>query len=136
MGNEEVSLSVTDAVTIANVSVIAEAAAFALGQTYQDATDFARNAELLAEAHLGKYLHGCVTIDPIEAVANTILFRGMGDSSIASTTAQLAAGMQAGKIAMSTPPESGVAGQMAQMMALLAVSKSAFSAIKKPVVAK
>ena len=133
MGNEEVSLSVVDALTIANVGTVAEAAAFALASTYQDSTDFARRSELLAEAHLGKYLHQAVTIDPVAAVATSFLFRGAADSNILSTQAQLVAGQQGAKIAMSTPPESGVTGQLAQMMALVAITKSAFGAIKPAV---
>lgn len=130
MGNDGVNASVVDALTIANTKTVAEAAAFALAQTYQDVTDDARRVHLMGEAHIGKYLHQQVTIDPVEAVANTILFRGMSDSGISSILGQLATGQIATKVAISTPPESGVTGQIAQMMALVAVAKSAFNATK------
>lgn len=100
---DKVDGSVVDAVTIGNVKTVAEAGAFAIASLFQHNTNVARRVDSLSEAHLGKVLDSFASVDPVESVAVTKLFKSEADSSIASLIAQLDTAQIGTKIAQSTP---------------------------------
>lgn len=118
-----VDQSVLDTVNIASTNGIAQAGAFAFGNRFNDDVSGAKISSSIAEAHLGKLLKNITSTDPVEGVANAKLFKGEGDSMIASVLAQLGAGQVGGKIAMSTPSESGNAHLLAQLVAIVAAGQ-------------
>jgi hypothetical protein len=100
---DQVDPQVKDALTIGNVKTVGEAASFAMASLFQHQVNHARRLDSLAEAHLGKVLNNFASVDPVEAVATTKLFKGEADSSIATLLAQLASGQIGTKVAQSTP---------------------------------
>lgn len=115
---DTVDASVIDALTIGNVKTIAESSSFAMASLFQHQVNHARRLDSLAEAHLGKVLNKFASVDPIEAVATSKLFKGESDSSISSILAQLASGQVGAKIAQSTPGD--IAVQISQLGASVA----------------
>jgi len=115
---DTVDASVIDALTIGNVKTIAESSSFAMASLFQHQVNHARRLDSLAEAHLGKVLNKFASVDPIEAVATSKLFKGESDSSISSILAQLASGQVGAKVAQSTPGD--VAVQISQLGASVA----------------
>lgn len=77
-----------------------------------------QRSNMLAETYVGKQIENMTSVDPVEAVATSKLFHGESDSAIASLLAQLASGQIGAKTAMTTPPETGVTQQFAQLNAL------------------
>jgi hypothetical protein len=100
---DQVDPQVKDAITINNVKTIAEAGAFAMGTLFQHQTNTAHRLDQLAEGYLGRALENFVSVDPIESVSVSKLFKGEADSSIATLLAALASGQIGTKIAQSTP---------------------------------
>ena len=108
-----VDAQVKDALTIANVKTVGEAASFAMASLFQHQVNHARRLDSLAEAHLGKVLNNFASVDPAEAVATAKLFKGEADSGLSSLLAQLASGQIGAKVAQSTPGD--VAVQISQL---------------------
>jgi hypothetical protein len=100
---DQVDPQVKDAITINNVKTIAEAGAFAMGSLFQHQTNTAHRLDQLAEGYLGCALDNFASVDPVESVSTSKLFKGESDSAIASLLAQLATGSVGTKIAQSTP---------------------------------
>lgn len=100
---DQVDAQVKDALTIGNVKTVGEAASFAMASLFQHQVNHARRLDSLAEAHLGKVLNNFASVDPVEAVATSKLFKGEADSGISSLLAQLASGQIGAKVAQSTP---------------------------------
>ena len=115
---DKVDPQVVDALTIGNVKTIGEAASFAMASLFQHQVNHARRTDSLAEAHLGKVLNNFASVDPIEAVATSKLFKGEADSGISSLLAQLASGQIGAKTAQSTPGDPSV--QISQLGASVA----------------
>ena len=105
---DTVNASVVDALTIGNVKTVGEAASFAMASLFQHQVNHARRLDSLAEAHLGKVLNNFASVDPVEAVATSKLFKGESDSGISSLLAQLASGQIGAKVAQSTPGDVSV----------------------------
>ena len=105
---EKVDASVVDALTIGNVKTVGEAASFAMASLFQHQVNHARRLDSLSEAHLGKVLNNFASVDPVEAVATSKLFKGEADSGISSLLAQLASGQIGAKTAQSTPGDVSV----------------------------
>jgi hypothetical protein len=76
---DKVDGQVVDAVTIGNVKTIGEAGSFAMASLFQHNTNVARRVDSLAEAHLGKVLNTFASVDPVESVAVTKLFKAESD---------------------------------------------------------
>jgi len=105
---DKVDAQVVDAVTIANVKTVGEAAAFSIASLFQHNTNVGRRVDSLSEAYLGKVLNNFSSDDPVEAVATTKLFKAEADSSIQSLLAQLTTAQMGTKIAQSTPGDVAV----------------------------
>jgi len=105
---DKVDPQVVDALTIGNVKTVGEAASFAMASMFQHQVNHARRLDSLAEAHLGKVLKNFASVDPIEAVSASKLFKGEADSGLASILAQLASGQIGAKTAQSTPGDVSV----------------------------
>jgi len=75
---------------------------------------------MLAETYVGAQIITATSADPVEAVAVAKLFKGESDSAISSLLAQLASGQLGAKIAISTPPESGIPQMLSQLNAVTA----------------
>ena len=105
---DTVNPQAVDALTITNVKSVGEAASFAMSSLFQHQTNVARRVDSLSEAHLGKVLNTFSSIDPIEAVSDSKLFKAESDSAIMSLLAQLSAGSMGAKIAQSTPGDVAV----------------------------
>lgn len=72
----------------------------------------------LSEMVVGKFGENATAIDPIEAMSVAKGFRSESDSALTSTLAALSSGQIGAKVAMTTPPESGVTQLFAQLNAL------------------
>lgn len=105
---DAVNPQTVDALTIANVKSVGEAASFAMASLFQHQTNVARRVDSLSEAHLGKVLDTFSSIDPVEAVSDAKIFKAESDSSLMSILAQLATGSMEAKIAQSTPGDVSV----------------------------
>lgn len=105
---DTVDPQVKDALTIGNVKTVAESASFAMATLFQHQVNHAHRLDMLAEAHLGKALNTFASVDPVEAVATSKLFKGEADSGLSSLLAQLASGQMGIKAAQSTPGEMGL----------------------------
>jgi len=105
---DTVNPQAVDALTITNVKSVGEAASFAMSSLFQHQTNVARRVDSLSEAHLGKVLNTFSSIDPIEAVSDSKLFKAESDSAIMSLLAQLSTGSMGAKIAQSTPGDVAV----------------------------
>ena len=105
---DKVDPQVVDALTIGTVKTVGEAASFAMASLFQHQVNHARRLDSLAEAHLGKVLKNFSSVDPIEAVSASKLFKGEADSGLASILAQLASGQIGAKTAQSTPGDVSV----------------------------
>lgn len=99
----KVDPQVVDALTIGNVKTVGESGSFAMASLFQHQVNHARRLDSLSEAHLGKVLNTFASVDPVQSVAVSKLFKGEADSSIQSLLAQLASSQMGTKIAQSTP---------------------------------
>ena len=124
---DAVDLQVKDALTIANVKTIAEAASVSMANLYQHQTNHARRLDMLAEAHLGKVLNNFAGVDATEAVATAKLFKGEADSGISSLLAQLASGQIGAKVAQSTPGDLSL--ELAKLTSSIAAMQSQFGGL-------
>jgi len=115
---DKVDPQVVDALTIGNVKTVGESASFAMASLFQHQVNHARRLDSLAEAHLGKVLNNFASVDPVEAVATSKLFKGEADSGLSSLLAQLASGQIGAKTAQSTPGDVSV--QISQLGASVA----------------
>jgi len=110
---EKVDPQVLDSLVIENIKNIAGSSAAAMANLFQHQTNHARRLDQIAEGHLAKALNRFASVDPIEAVATSKLFKGEADSSILSQLSQLSGGSIANKTAASTPGDAGI--EMAKM---------------------
>jgi hypothetical protein len=85
---------------------------------YSDLLEHRKHINTLATTYLGRICDNASSLDPVEAISMAKAFKGEADSSLPSLLAALGAGQIGGKIAMTTPPESGVTQLMAQLNAL------------------
>lgn len=82
------------------------------------ALDELNNQRTFNRIIMGSIANKLINVDAEEAVAADALFQGKANASVLSLLSQLGAGQIGGKIAMTTPPESGVTQLMAQLNAL------------------
>jgi len=118
MANEKVDPQVLDSLTIENTKNISGASAVAMANLFQHQTNHARRLDQMAEGHLAKVLDNFASVDPIEAVSTSKLFKGESDSSVLSLLVQLASGQIGAKTAQSTPGDSAI--EFAKMGAAIA----------------
>lgn len=85
---------------------------------YSDLLEHRKHVNTLATTYLGRICDNASSLDPVEAISMAKAFKGESDSSIASLIAALSSGQIGGKIAMTTPPETGVTQMFAQLNAL------------------
>lgn len=101
------SPQIVDTVADTNMKTVGEAAAFAMGVLFNNQVSHAKRVDSIAEIYLGQLANIATSVDPVEAVAAAKLFKGEADSSVGSLLSYLAAGQIGGKIAQTTPPETG-----------------------------
>ncbi len=117
------SQAIVDTVADTNMKTVGEAAAFAMGQGFQNAVSHAKRIDAIAEVYLGQLVNTATSVDPVEAVAAAKLFKGESDSSLGSLLTILSAGQIGAKIGQTTPPETG-AGGLANLAAILELLKA------------
>ena len=105
---EKVDPQILDSLVIENIKNIAGSSAAAMANLFQHQTNHARRLEQIAEGHTAKALNRFASIDPIEAVAASKLFKGEADSSILSQLSQLSGGSVGSRTAAATPGDTGV----------------------------
>lgn len=84
---------------------------------FSDLLEHRKHTNLIATTYLGRICDNASSVDPIEAASTAKLFKGESDSSIASLMAALSAGSISQKIAVATPPETGLASMLAGLNA-------------------
>jgi hypothetical protein len=125
-----------DTINNANLKTVGEANAWSIAQKAMNDISHAKRIDSIAEialsnltAHqgrmlqlsemvVGKFGENATSLDPIEAMSIAKGYRAESDSALTSTLAALSSGQIGAKVAMTTPPESGVTQLFAQLNAL------------------
>jgi len=133
---------VIQTVEIENLKTVAGASANALANTFTDYSASRGRLAIMAEGaladqqshrtamnhiqqlYLGKLAEKFTEVDPMEAVSTAKVFKGESDSSVLSLLSSLSGGQIAGKIAVTTPPETGVSRGVADLLTVLEAFKN------------
>jgi hypothetical protein len=125
-----------DTINNANLKTVGEANAWSIAQKAMNDISHAKRVDSISEvalsnlvAHqgrmmqlsemvIGKFGENATSMDPIEALSIAKGMRSESDSALTSTLAALSSGQIGAKVAMTTPPETGVTQLFAQLNAL------------------
>lgn len=137
-----------DTINNTNLKTIAETGAWSIAQKHCNDISHAKRTDqllelsmqnlvghqqrlsMLAETYVGDQIINATSADPVEAVAVSKLFKGESDSAISSILAQLASGQIGTKIALTTPPETGITQMFAQLNSLTQQNNMNIAAIQ------
>lgn len=84
---------------------------------FSDLLEHRKHINLLTTTYLGRVCDNASSVDPVEAISTAKAFKGESDSSISSLMAALVSGAIGQKVAVATPPESGLASALAGLNA-------------------